>query len=178
MLDALAAVLRAGAPATTAVELVVGPYSRRDTHSSAGWRYLCDRARAGEDLAEAWRHLAMTWRLSGCDDIAAAWDMSARHGCPLADAVASAAADLRARRRHARALDAATAGAKATMGVLVVLPVLGVGLAWLLGVDVFDIYSGRSGFLTLWPGLLLLWLGTAWSRRMVTSVLRAPQAAS
>lgn len=177
VLDALAAVLRAGAPASTALDLVVGPYADADTHSSAGWRHLRARARAGEDVATAWREVGASWRLPGCDDIAAAWEMSTRQGCPLADAVASAAEDLRARRRHARALEAATAGARATMSVLVLLPVVGVALASLLGVDVFEIYSGRSGLVTLWPGLALLWLGSDWSRRMVASALRPPEVA-
>lgn len=178
VLDSLAAVLRAGAPTSTALDLVVSPYADSDTHSSAGWRHLRARARAGEDLAQAWRDVGTSWRMPGCADIAAAWEMSARHGCPLADAVAGAAADLRARRSHARALDAATAGAKATMGVLVLLPVLGVALASLLGVDVFEIYAGRSGLVTLWPGLALLWLGSAWSRRMIASALRPPGVAT
>ena len=121
-----------------------------------------------------WRELGVMWWLPACADIAAAWEMSDRHGCPLADAVTSAAADLRARRRHDRALEAATAGAKATMGVLVLLPVLGMALAWMLGVDVFEIYSGTSGLLTLWPGLALLWAGATWSQRMVASALKPP----
>lgn len=178
VLDALGAVLRAGAPTSNAVELVVAPYANSSAHSSQGWRLLQDSARSGEDLAGAWRELGVMWRLPACAGIAAAWEMSDRHGCPLADAVTSAAADLRARRRHDRALEAATAGAKATMGVLVLLPVLGMALAWMLGVDVLEIYSGTSGLLTLWPGLALLWAGAAWSQRMVASALKPPAVTS
>lgn len=174
VLDALGAVLRAGAPTSNAVELVVAPYADGGTHSSQGWQRLRHAVRSGGDLADTWRGLGVMWRLPACADIAAAWEMSDRHGCPLADAVTSAAADLRARRRHDRALEAATAGAKATMGVLVLLPVLGMALAWMLGVDVFEIYSGTSGLLTLWPGLALLWAGATWSQRMVASALKPP----
>lgn len=177
-LDAMVSVLRSGAPAVTAVDLAVAPLVERGGVTGPGWARLRDTAALDGDVPALWRELAHQWHLEALDDVAAAWQLSKRQGCPLADALAGAAASMRARRRHAAAIDAATAGAKATMGVLFLLPVLGIGLGASLGVDMLECYSGRSGFITLWPGLALLAAGSGWARRMVDGALRTPAGAS
>ena len=117
-------------------------------------------------------------RSAAFEEVAAAWQLSARHGCPLADAMEGAARSVRARRSHRACVDGATAGAKASTSVLLGLPVLGVGLGMLLGVDMLGCYSGFSGLVTLWPGIALMFVGARWSRRMTASALKAPTEAA
>lgn len=175
VLDALVATLRSGSPAGTAVALAVAPFARGTGFTAAGWHRLRDRAQRDDALAEVWRELGEAWNVTAFADVAAAWQMSERHGCPLADAMESAASGVRETRRHAGAVDAAVSGAHATMGVLALLPLLGIGLGYLLGVDMLSYYRGSTGLLTVWPGLGLMYLGLRWTRRMVTKALRPPE---
>lgn len=179
VLDAMVSVLRSGAAATTALTLAVAPFADGDGHTADGWRALRQAALADGadgDVVAAWHELGERWRSDSFADIAAAWQMSQRHGCPLADAMAGAAANVRARRRFQAVVDSSVAGARATMGVLLLLPLLGLALGYLLGVDMLGRYRGASGLVTFWPGLVLLWCGCVWARRMTASALRPPRA--
>ena len=103
------------------------------------------------------------------------WLYSARVGAPLSlimnrisEAYTHSASALAAR-------DTATIGARATLRILVALPVVGAVVAGISGLDVLGFYVGSPfGALTLGVGGLLLWLG--WYRmkviiRSVTSPL-------
>lgn len=179
VLDALVTVLRAGSavgPALVmAIDGAIDPASAGATAS--GWRRLRAEAAADGDVAAIWRDLGREWRSGAFDEVASAWQLSARHGCPLADAMEGAARSVRARRAHQACVDGATAGAKASTSVLLGLPVLGVCLGLTLGVDMLGCYRGLSGFVTLWPGLVLMAAGAAWARRMTASALRPPRQA-
>lgn len=174
VLDTLITVLRAGSAVSPALaEVLAGPASREGVTAS-GWCRLRQAAMRDEDVVAVWRDLAVQWRRSAFDDVAAAWTISARRGCPLADALESAASSVRARRAHRAQVDAASAGARASTGVLMGLPVLGMGLGTLLGVDMMAHYRGAAGLVTLWPGLALMVAGSAWVRRMTAGALRPP----
>lgn len=151
------------------------PVREAASDTSSGWQQLWQTAMQGGDVTAAWSELGQRWDCAAFGDVAAAWAMAMRHGCPIAEAMEAAAAGVRAGRRYRAGVEAAVAGARATMTVLMVLPVLGAGLGMMLGVDMLDIYTGATGFLTLWPGLALLWLGRRWAGSIVTKALR-PQA--
>lgn len=172
VLESMVVLLRAGTPTGHALDLATRPVRREETEGAAGWSRLVRAAQADDDVAACWNELAQEWDATVFDDVAAAWRMASRHGCPIADALEAAAEGIRAQRRHGAAVEAAVAGARSTMTVLMVLPVVGVGLGVLLGVDMLDVYAGPSGFLTLWPGLLLLGVGRRWARRIVSGALR------
>ena len=177
----LVTVLRAGSAVTPALIMAldgVGATSAGGSATSAGWQRLRLEAVRDGDVVQVWRDLGRLWRSAAFEEVAAAWQLSARHGCPLADAMEGAARSVRARRSHRACVDGATAGAKASTSVLLGLPVLGVGLGMLLGVDMLGCYSGFSGLVTLWPGIALMFVGARWSRRMTASALKAPTEAA
>lgn len=178
VLDALVTVLRAGSAVGPALVLAVDAPIAREGFTADGWRRLRGAVLRDVDVAETWRVLGETWHSAAFADVAAAWQMSVRHGCPIADALESAALSVRARRAHHAAVDAASAGAKASTGVLMGLPVLGVLLGLALGVDMLACYRGASGLVTLWPGLALMWVGGRWGRRLTASALRPSRASS
>lgn len=181
VVDALVTVLRAGSAVTPALIMAldgVGATSAGGSATSAGWQRLRLEAVRDGDVVQVWRDLGRLWRSAAFEEVAAAWQLSARHGCPLADAMEGAARSVRARCSHRACVDGATAGAKASTSVLLGLPVLGVGLGMLLGVDMLGCYSGFSGLVTLWPGIALMFVGARWSRRMTASALKAPTEAA
>lgn len=172
VLDALVAALRAGTPAMSALDVVLEPYVNVSAHTAPGWRMLQNAARLDGDIAGVWHELGREWGCPGAENIVTGWQLSARHGFPLADAMATAALGMRARRSQMKSVDAAVAGARATVAVLVFLPILGSALALALGVNLWARYRGEAGFMCLWPGLLLMWLGHRWVQRMVRSALQ------
>ena len=164
VLETTCTMLRAGTSAPAALSLAVEPFSP-DTICGPGWRELLATARADGDVPKCWETLAYEWDSPDLRDVASAWRLSSRHGCPLADALEAAAANLRAGREHAACVRSAVAGARATVGVLVGLPVLGMGFGPLLGVDLISVYLGRSALFTLLPGLGLMAIGIKWVGR-------------
>lgn len=173
VLDAVVALLRAGSPATPALWQASEHFAQGRGRTASGWQRLREVARADGDVVGTWRELGREWGADCFEAVARAWGLSQRQGCPLADAVAGAASGVRASRAHRAAVDAATAGAKATMGVLLLLPALGAALAVLLGVNLLEVYGGASGFVTLWPGLALMWIGRRWANRLVAGALKS-----
>lgn len=171
VLDSLVALLRAGAAAAPALRMAIGDLVNEDHLSYEGWRGLQAIAEADGDLADGWAHLADEWQAPTLLQVSTAWRLSTRQGCPLADALAAAADGIRASRSHAASVSTAVAGANATIGVLVLLPVLGVLLGRALGVDLIQTYQGPRGLITLWPGLALMWVGRTWAARMVRKAL-------
>lgn len=103
--------------------------------------------------------------------MARAWRVAALTGAPLARAVRVSAHVSRERRRLERAVQVATAGARATVTVLTLLPVAGVGLAAVLGVSPLVLYSHPVALASAGAGALLVVVGQLWSRRLVGRVL-------
>ena len=169
-LDATIALLRAGTPAAHALVLALHDLVKASAGRD-GWSSLSSAAQADEDVAVLWEELAQEWDAPALRDVATAWRLSTRHGCPLADALAAAVDGIRAQRDHEAAVRSSIAGAQATLGVLILLPFLGIALGLLLGVDMFGIYLSPAGLLTLWPALALMWLGHKWAQRLVTGAL-------
>lgn len=170
-LDSLAAAMEAGLPVPQAVELAISQVSVGEEHAGA-WRAVRETARTGQALAPAWRRLARTTGSSTVESVARAWSVAESSGAPLAGAVRASAHAARERHRLQRAVDAATAGARATAVVLSLLPVAGVGLAALLGINPLRLYGSVPALGSLAGGLLLLLLGHAVVARMVAGVLR------
>lgn len=172
VLDALVAALRAGTPAMSALDVVLEPYVDASAHTAPGWKALQEAARVDGDIVKVWHELGHEWGCPGIENVVTGWQLSARHGFPLADAMATAALGMRARRSQMKSVDAAVAGARATVAVLAFLPVLGSALALALGVNLWARYQGAAGFVCLWPGLFLMWMGRRWVQKMVRSALQ------
>lgn len=107
--------------------------------------------------------------------VAHAWALSARTGCPLADAVECAARLVRSRLAHRRRIETAATGARATIRILTMLPVGGPLLALAVGVDPVRAYlTAPAAWVCLATGGVLVLAGRAWVERLVSDVTRGP----
>lgn len=176
VLESMCTMLRAGSPADHALRLAVEPLLERVNSATELWLKLVETACADGDVPAVWEQLAQEWNAPTLTDVAAAWRLSARYGCPLADAMEAAATNIRAHREHRAVVRSAVAGARATVGVLVGLPVLGLAIGALLGVNLWDVYLGRSGWVTFWPGIGLIALGMRWVNRQTRHAVQPPRA--
>jgi tight adherence protein B len=108
------------------------------------------------------------WRCVG-----AAWSVATEAGAPLAPALRGLAAALRGIAQAARDVEVALAGPVATARVVLALPVLGLVLAALIGVDAFGTLLGTPpGLVCLALGVLLVATGVRWNARLVAAANR------
>ncbi|MGC5582783.1 type II secretion system F family protein [Ornithinimicrobium sp. W1679] len=170
LLDGLAAALEAGLPTGRAVHLALGPAQPRGG-SARAWDELRRTADEGQPLAPVWARVA---RRTGSPTVAAvarAWTVAGATGAPLAAAVRTSAEAARERRRLHRAVEVATAGARATARVLALLPVAGLGMAALLGIGPRELYAHPLGAGAAVTGVVLLVGGHLLVGRMVARVV-------
>ncbi|MEO5779064.1 MULTISPECIES: hypothetical protein [Arthrobacter] len=108
-------------------------------------------------------------------ELAACFDVAEVSGCPLADVLTRFAAQLEAENDAEAARQTALAGPKATVRLLTWLPVIGLGLGTLLGVDpVKSMLGTPPGVAALAAGLALATAGRIWSSRLVRAAAAAP----
>lgn len=112
------------------------------------------------------RHLfARLW-----PDLAACVEVSERSGAPLADVLDRYAVQLEAELDADAARATALAGPKATVRLLSWLPVFGLGLGFLIGVQPLAVLLGSPlGMAALLSGLVLMAAGRFWSHRLVSA---------
>ncbi len=165
LLDALAAALRTGLPPVAALEVVAEGLDT--THRQRWVQPVLRVARDGRGVGPVWHRLART---TGTPELAAlgrAWGLSEAHGVPLAAAAASAARTSRDRQQHRRKVATATAGARATAGLLTLLPLSAPVLAALVGVTPGRLYASPVAVASTGAGLAMLALGRLLVARMV-----------
>lgn len=179
MLEGIAPALAAGvAPATavaTSASLAAARVSRPGLRQDL--KTLGRQAAEGAELAPLWDHLHERHRIVALDDVARAWALSEQLGCPLGDALRAATTMLREQVDLERRIATATAGPRATMQLLTVLPVLGVAVASLIGVPPWRLYAGPLGLTVLAMGALFVIAGRLLTRRMIRRAA-APRALS
>jgi tight adherence protein B len=106
--------------------------------------------------------------------LAAALDLCERSGAPTAEVLEGLAAGLRAEAAASTDTRIALAAPKATATVMSVLPVAGLGLGALLGVDSVQVLAGTAaGHACLLIGGGLWVAGWWWIRRLVRAAQRA-----
>ncbi len=191
LLDALAPALRAGLPPVTALRLIASSATPGGGPSTApfggpgrspggrggsmrglgGAREALDQAAArGEALAPVWFASAEALRSDDLRLVAAAWTLCDTLGSPLAPTVATVSDVVRRRRSVRQRIAAALAGPRATMRVLIALPLSGPFVALAVGVSPGDLYTEPAGALSLGVGLAVLLLGRLWAGRMIRAV--------
>jgi tight adherence protein B len=101
-------------------------------------------------------------------ELAACFDTAEASGCPLADVLARFAAHLEAEDDAEAARQTALAGPRATVRLLTWLPLSGLGLGLVLGVDpVATLLEKPSGILALAAGVVLTAAGRLWSSKLI-----------
>jgi tight adherence protein B len=144
---------------------------RHVARTSAVAAVVADGSPAGHELAARIADAAASapvaeqtaWRA-----VAAAWRVAADAGAPLAPTLRELAGTLRALAQTAREIEVALAGPTATARVVLGLPLVGLALAGLLGVDALGtLVTTPPGWVCLALGAALIVLGLRWIRRMV-----------
>lgn len=180
LVELLVPPLRAGAAPHEALRiatLVVGDRAGLSVLTQA----LRSAAEEGRPLAEAWAGAsAHSARLPQreLDFLGRAWTLSEETGVPLAEALVTAARVMRARQAGERSLAAATAGARASMALLALLPAAGPAIGLLFGFSPLGLYTGSpAAAASVVTGVLLGLAGLAWSRSILRRAMR-PQVVS
>lgn len=134
--DLLAMALRSGATPITAVAAVVGeaPDPWHGVLAEVG-----DELAAGGAAGGVWRRHAQ--HHPELRPVAGAWSLSEDLGVALAPSMATSAQVLRARVQARRRLDAATAGARSTMHLLTLLPLVGLLAGLAFGLTPWEVYG-------------------------------------
>lgn len=172
VVDTIAAALEGGLPMSRAVGLALERTRPVTPGVAPDWSIVARAAQDGEPLAPAWERLA---RRSGTPTVSAvsrSWQVAARSGAPLAEALRVSARTARERRRLEDAVETASAGARATATVLTLLPLAGIALAAVLGVHPAALYATPLAWACLAAGAALLLLGQVLVRRLIADVLR------
>ena len=160
-LAALAAELSAGTPQQHALVLV----------GEHVWPAACGAVRFDGDVAEALRLDAQAVPLLA--PLAACWAVSAQQGSGLSTAVARLAEQARIAEDVRVQLEAELAGPRATARILVVLPLFGIAMGIMMGVNPFGWLLGTwPGLACLLMGLCLIGMGYWWTSRIVARVER------
>lgn len=107
-------------------------------------------------------------------ELAACFDTAEATGCPLADVLARFAAHLETEDDAESARQTALAGPRATVRLLTGLPLSGLGLGLLLGVDpVATLLGNPWGLAALAAGVVLTAVGRLWSSWLVRAAAEA-----
>ncbi|MCI0158100.1 hypothetical protein KNO15_15475 [Leifsonia shinshuensis] len=105
--------------------------------------------------------------------MAAAWNVAEHAGAPLSPALRGAATALRDRAETARDVRTALAGPRATARLMAWLPLVGVAMAYLIGVDVVGaLVGGPLGWGVAAAGGSLTVAGRLWTARLVRDASR------
>lgn len=103
--------------------------------------------------------------------LAACWQVGLNNGAGLAASIAQLYLALRAQQEVRAHLEAELAGPRATAGTLGFLPVVGIGLGYMLGAQPLTWFlSGLFGVVTLIAGIGFTLLGLWWTARIARGV--------
>lgn len=172
-LETLAAALRAGLSPADALRVCA---------SATEWglqqpERMTQVARAvarGDPCGSAW-HLPNDSREAeeAYRSLAAVWEVALDTGAPLAEALVTLSDQLREEARIRSRLDALAAAPRTSQRLLTLLPIVGPGLALLVGADPTHLYfSSSMGAVSAVAGVLLTVIGWRWSRAMVAAAVR------
>lgn len=159
LLDGLSASLAAGL--TPEESLRMASQASTDVGVRAMLMPVLEAAQEGRPLGVPWQRVAREHDHPDLSSLARAWLISERLGCPLSDAVATTASTSRSRTMMNQRLSSATAGAKATSALLSVLPIGGIGIALMLGIDPLTLYGNPLSLASALCGLCVL-MGGRW----------------
>lgn len=158
-LAALAAELRAGTPQQRALQIT----------GQSVWPSACGAVRFDGDVTEALLHDARNITL--LTPLAASWSVTSQHGSGLALAVTRMAEQARIAEDVRVQLAAQMAGPRATARILMLLPLFGISMGVLMGVNPLAWLLGTPlGLGCLLGGVLLTALGYWWTSRIVARV--------
>lgn len=172
LVDVLVPPLQAGVATAEAVRTASRAMCDRPALSRLT-RALASAATQGLPLGPVWGEEAARGDHPVQRFLARAWSLSEETGVPLAVSLTAAGRVLRTRQAAEQALAAASAGARASMALLALLPASGPAIGLLFGLSPIDLYAGSpaaAGSLAI--GVLLGLAGWVWSRAILRRALQ------
>jgi tight adherence protein B len=125
---------------------------------------VASTAEMGGEAVPLLRELGSRPGAAGLLDVARAWEVTERTGAPLHGALARVKVNLAARADLASVIAQELAAPRATSQLLAVLPVVGLGLGYLVGGDpVAFLTATTPGRLCFMAGIALACVGAVWS---------------
>lgn len=164
-LRTLSAELRAGATPVDAL--------RRAAGAPALWPHALAAAQFGEPVDAAFVRDAESHALIAgpLRQLSACWRVGVTRGAGLAVSIERLALSVRAQHELEATLRSELAAPRATGRMLALLPVVGMGMGYLLGANPLAFFLGSSaGLLVLMGALALTAVGAMWTRRIVHRV--------
>jgi tight adherence protein B len=135
------------------------------------WPAACGAVRFDGDIAEAFRQDSV--RMPLLAPLAACWAVSARQGSGLSISVSRMAEQARIAEDIRVQLEAQLAGPRATARILMMLPLFGIAMGMMMGVNPLGWLLGTPlGLACLVTGSCLAGLGYWWTSRLVQHVER------
>lgn len=177
VLEAVAAALAAGLPPRAALvgaREALESRIRQSPGLAVHVQRLVEAADEGDPLGPLWVAAGHDLGLPLAARVGRSWAVSERLGAPLTGAVRATVVAHETTARIERAFAAQRAGPTATVHLLTLLPVLGLAVMPVLGVDLRAAYPLPVVLLAVVPGLGLVWLGRRLTRRMVDHALQTP----
>ncbi|QGN58424.1 type II secretion system F family protein [Nostocoides sp. HKS02] len=164
--------LHRGVPPATALRVAIDAVDVSRPLSQS-FEHLLEAAARGEALAEVWLREADALDSADLRFVGQAWRLTERTGAPLARALESAEEVLRERQVSRERLAAMTAGPRASMVVLTVLPLCGPLVGAVFGFGPGDLYlSSPVALASLVIGLVMALFGWLVSRIIIERALR------
>ena len=166
--------LRAGVDPAAALRAATGGTSRLEAQRRA-WEMV--HAAGGTDVRTALHAAASTPGGEGLADVAAAWHLAEQTGAPLAAILDRIAGSIQSEVELDREVAVEAGPARATARLMAVLPVFGLGLGFLLGVNPVAVLVGSGlGVACLVGGLALACCGVWWIESIVSALDGPPSA--
>lgn len=117
----------------------------------------------GGDVAAELRREAKLPGQDGLVAVAAAWQVSERSGAPIAEVLELVSENLRRQRQLEAVIDTELSAARTSGQIMAVLPLLAVGLGFLVGINTISYLAGDPlGQLLLLAGVVLTACGVLW----------------
>ena len=124
----------------------------------------------GGDVGAIWRAQARRPGRDGLADLARAWEVANSTGAPLSVSLEQVAAALAADQSLRAVVAGELSAPRATGKLMAVLPLLGVGLGYVLGGDPVQwLLAGPLGWACLLGGLVLAAAGVTWIERLAAA---------
>ncbi len=125
-------------------------------------------ARFGGDVPKALREAAQEPGAGGLAGVAACWRVAVDSGAGLAAGLDRLESALRAEQDQREDMRSQLAGARSTIGLLALLPVVGLAMGWALGADPLRVLLHTpAGLMCLLVGGVLETAGLCWAARIV-----------
>lgn len=168
LVEGVGPAIRAGVPPATAVSTAaaLSAVNVQDPQLRTDLLDLARAAEVGEPLADTWSRLAERHDLRAVGEVGRAWALSESLGCGLTESLDTATALARDQMDRIRRTAVATAGARATMQLLTLLPLVGIGIAAVMGIAPWRLYAGPLGVAVLALGVALIVAGRRLVRRL------------